>query len=139
MKTHIVSATMVLVILAHPACSVYKAATQPPPADLTGIGVGMPRTQVITRLGPPKFSDTDQQGNKHDTFEFDSGLHSASKARVIPYLAADFFTLALAELVLWPMELTVLERAKCIAVVTYDPLHKIETFNVTQKDGLQAC
>ena len=95
--------------------------------------------EVITRLGAPKFSDTDPQGQKQDTFEFESGLHQASKARVILYLAADIVTLTLAEIILWPMELTVLERAKCIAVVTYDPSQKVETFNVTQKDGVQGC
>lgn len=90
-------------------------------------------------MGAPKFSDIAPHGQKQDTFEFDSGLHSASKARVILYLAADVVTLALAELILWPMELTVLERAKCIAVVTYDASQKIETFDVRQKDGVQGC
>ena len=73
MKQLIVSITMVLVILAHSACSVYKAATQPGPADLKGLGVGSPRQEVITRLGAPKFSDTDPQGRKQDSFEFQHG------------------------------------------------------------------
>ena len=139
MKRHVVSIAMALVILAYSGCSVYKASTQPGPADLTGLGIGSPRQEVITKLGAPKFSDTDPQGRKQDTFEFESGLHQASKARVILYLAADFFTLTLAEVILWPMELTVMERAKCIAFVTYDPTQKVETWKVTQKDGVQGC
>ena len=138
MKPHIVI-TMVLVILAYPACSVYKAATQPGPADLSGLGVGVPRAQVITTLGAPKFSDIDPQGRKQDTFEFQSGMHQGSKARIILYLAADVFTLTLAELILWPMELTVMERATCIAFVTYDQSQKVETWNLTKKDGVQEC
>ncbi len=138
MKPHIVI-TMVLVILAYPACSVYKAATQPGPADLSGLSVGVPRAQVITTLGAPKFSHTDPQGRKQDTFEFQSGMHQGSKARIILYLAADFFTLTLAELILWPMELTVMERATCVAFVTYDQSQKVETWNLTKKDGVQAC
>jgi hypothetical protein len=139
MKMYRVSIALVFVILAHSSCSDYKASTQPGPADLTGLGIGSPRQEVIIKLGAPKFSDTDPQGRKQDTFEFESGLHKASKARVILYLAADFFTLTLAEIILWPMELTVMERAKCIAFVTYDPSQKVETWKVTQKDGVQGC
>lgn len=130
---------LLLAFLAQTGCSVYKAASQPGPADLNGIGVGSRRTEVITRLGAPRFSDTDQNGQKQDTFEFQSGFHQASKARVILYVAADVFTLCLAELILWPMELTVMERASCIAVATYDQSQKIEAFAVTQKDGVQSC
>ena len=139
MKTFLVPITMVLVILAQSACSVYKASTQPGPADLQGLGIGVLRQQVIARLGAPKFSDVDPQGRKQDMFEFQSGFHQGSKARVILYLAADVFTLGLAELILWPMELTVMERAKCLAFVTYDQSQKVEIWNVTQKDGVQGC
>ena len=139
MKMYLVPIALVLVILAHSSCSVYKASTQPGPANLTGLGIGSSRGEVITRLGAPKFSDTDPQGRKQDTFEFESGFHQASKARVILYLAADVFTLTLAELILWPMELTVMERAKCLAFVTYDQSQKVEIWNVTQKDGVQGC
>ena len=139
MKMYLVSIALVLVILAHSSCSVYKASTQPGPADLTGLGIGSPRQEVIMKLGAPKFSDTDPQGRKQDTFEFESGLHQGSKARVILYLAADVFTLTLAEIILWPMELTVLERAKCVAFVTYDSSQKVEIWSLTQKDGVQGC
>src|SRR5688500_15830749 len=120
-----------IVALVQPGCSVYKAATQPPPADLTGIGIGTPRGNLIARLGAPKFSDTDAGGQKQDAFEFDSGFHSASKVRIIPYLAADFFTLGLAELILWPLEMTVMERAKCVGMATYDPTQKVNAWNVS--------
>jgi len=45
-------------------CSVYKAATQPGPADLSGIGVGTPRQTIISRLGAPTMIDTDAKGHK---------------------------------------------------------------------------
>ena len=142
MKTFLVPITMVLVILAQSACSVYKASTQPGPADLQGLGIGVLRQQVIARLGAPKFSDVDPQGRKQDMFEFQSGFHQGSKARVILYLAADVFTLGLAELILWPMELTVMERATCIANATYGRSQKVETWNVNKKGsdgGIQDC
>ena len=130
---------MVLFFLSQPACSVYKAATQPPPADLTGVGIGTPRQDLIMRLGAPKFSDTDPAGRKQDAFEFSSGLHSGSKLRIIPYLAADLFTLTLAELILWPMELTVMEKAVCQGYAIYDASHKVVEWKVSQKDGVQGC
>ncbi len=120
-------------------CSVYKASTQPGPADLTGIGVGTPRMQVITRIGAPKFSDTDPQGRRQDTFEFQSGFHQASKARVILYLAADVFTIGLAELILWPLEMTVMDSASCIAMASYDPAQRVDTWALSKKDGTQGC
>lgn len=132
-------ACLLLVLLVSPACSVYKAATQPPPADLDGLGIGSARSEVVMRLGAPKFSDNDPQGHKQDMYEFESGLHPASKSRVILYLAADVFTLTLAELILWPMEMTVLERAKCTAHVTYDESQKVQVWKVSQKDGVQEC
>jgi hypothetical protein len=108
-------------------------------AQREGIGVGTSRQELIQRLGAPKFSDTDSQGRKQDSFEFQSGMHGASKARIILYLAADLFTLTLAEIILWPMELTVMERAVCNGFATYDQSQKVETWNVSKKDGVQDC
>ena len=139
MRTVAIMLMLISFMFAQSACSVYKAATQPPPADLQGIGVGTPRQELIQRLGAPKFSDTDPQGRKQDSFEFHSGLHGASKARIILYLAADIFTLCLAEIILWPMELTVMEKAVCNGFATYDQSQKVETWNVSKKGGVQDC
>lgn len=98
-------------MLVQSACSIAWALKQPPPRDIEGLGVGSPRDQVVGRLGIPKLSETDSQGRKQDMFEFQSGLHQLSKLRVLPYFAADFITLGLAEAILWPMELTVMKDA----------------------------
>ena len=139
MRTAVIMLMLVSFMFVQSACSVYKAASQPPPADLQGIGVGTPRQELISRLGAPKFSDTDPQGRKQDSFEFLSGMHGASKARIILYLAADLFTICLAEIILWPMELTVMEKAVCNGFATYDQSQKVETWNVSKKDGVQGC
>ena len=133
------SISVAMAMAANLGCSVYKAGTQPGPADLSGIGIGTPRQELISRLGAPTFTDTNPAGRKEDAFQFSSGLHQASKARIIFYLAADFFTLCLAEIILWPMELTVMERAVCNGFATYDEGHKVETWKVSQKDGVQGC
>ena len=121
-------------------CSVYKAATQPGPADLSGIGVGTPRQIIISRLGTPKMIDTDAKGHKQDIFEFSSGMHQATKVRVVLYLAADVFTLTLAELLLWPLEMTLLESATCTGIANYDLNLKVQSWMVTdKKDTAQNC
>ena len=114
-------------------CSVYKAASQPGPADLTGIGVGTPRLTIISRLGAPKMIDNDVKGHKQDIFEFQSGLHQLTKARVALYITADFFSFALAEFALWPLELTLIDSATCIGVAQYDDDLKIVSWMVTDK------
>lgn len=86
--------------------------------------------------------DTDQHGRKQDLFQFQSGFHHASKLRAIPYLAADVFTLTLAELVLWPLEITAMEAATCSGMATYDGSFKVMTWSVTKKNesnGMQDC
>jgi outer membrane protein assembly factor BamE (lipoprotein component of BamABCDE complex) len=123
-------------------CSVYKVVAQPGPADLTGIRPGTPRQELIGRLGAPVMVDTDQHGRKQDVFQFQSGFHHASKLRAIPYLAADVFTLTLAELVLWPLEITAMEAATCSGMATYDGSLKVMTWSVTKKNesnGMQDC
>jgi len=70
-------------------------------------------------------------------YKFESGLHQATKARVIPYVAADAFTFGLVEPVLWLAELTVLDRATCLAKVTYDESEKVEHWVVFKQAGLQ--
>ncbi len=121
-------------------CSVYKAATQPGPADLTGIGVGTPRQEIISRLGAPKMIDTAPNGNKEDIFEFQSGMHQGTKARVVLYLAADVFTLTLAELLLWPAEMTFMDSATCTGIAIYDNKSKVESWMVSnKKNSAQDC
>lgn len=122
-------------------CSVYKAASQPGPADLIGIGVGTKREEIISKLGAPKLVDNDKNGHKQDVFEFQSGLHQASKMRILPYLAADVFTLTLAELILWPMEMTILDKATCTGIATYDKKLQVESWLVTDKkdSSAQGC
>lgn len=121
-------------------CSAYKALTQPGPADLTGIGIGTPRQEIFSRLGAPKMVDVTANGNKQDIYEFQSGMHQASKVRAVFYAAADVFTLSLAELILWPMEITVLESATCTGIATYDDKQKVESWYVSnKKNSGQEC
>lgn len=92
-------------------CSIYKAAT-----------------------ALPKSSDL-SESYRTEVYEFIDGNHGATKLRIIPYFGADFFTLGLAEVVLWPMELALLQGSEGRAVVTYDQDNRAKTVIVTKKDG----
>ena len=123
-------------------CSVYKVLSQPGPAELEGIGPGSSRAELLSRFGAPLMVDNDSKGNKLDVFQFQSGHHQASKIRALPYLAADVFTLTLAELILWPIELTALETATCTGAATYDANLRVVTWIVNRKtdsSGVQDC
>lgn len=133
---------IVMVCMLFGGCSVVKVFNQPGAADLKGIGIGTTREDIIGRLGAPKLVDTSSNGNKQDVFEFQSGMHQASKVRAVFYLAADVFTLSLAEVILWPLEMTALDSATCTAVATYDIKYKVESWSVTNKknsSSAQGC
>jgi hypothetical protein len=116
-------------------CSVYQAIQQPGPADLSGIGIGTPRQSIVSRLGAPKMIDTLKDGSKQDIFEFQSGAHQASKVRAVFYAAADVFTIGLAEIVLWPLELTALNSATCTGMATYDDNYKVTSWSVADRNN----
>lgn len=132
--------TIAVMALVLNGCSVYQATTQPGPADLSGISIGTERQFIISKLGAPKLAETNANGLKEDMFEFQSGMHQGAKARVILYLAADVFTLALAEVVLWPLELTLMEAATCVGMATYSADMKALSWYVKNKnDSVQDC
>lgn len=67
-------------ILITSGCSVYQAAVQPGPVDLTGITIGTPREVLIAKLGPPAVENRDAAGHKQDYFEYRSGMEELSKS-----------------------------------------------------------
>ena len=116
-------------------CSIYMAATAPPPVAVSNIKGGSTRAEVMSVFGMPKKSDVAQSNERTDVYEFVDGNHEGTKLRIIPYAGADFFTLGLAELVLWPMELALLQGSEGRAVVTYDQENRAKSVIVTKKNG----
>lgn len=115
-------------------CSIYSAATAPAPIDYKHVEVGQSRSMVISTLGVPKY--TDVQGDmKMDHFEFTSGYHPASKARVILYAAGDVFTLGAAELIFWPIELGALQGDECRGTVDYDASNHVIAYAINARSG----
>jgi len=115
-------------------CSIYKAATAPPPVPVDRVTVGTSRAEVMSVFGSPKNTDSAISG-KTDIYEFIDGNNGALKLRILPYIAADVFTLGLAELVLWPLELSVLQGSEGRAIVTFDADNVAKVVKVTKKNG----
>ena len=132
---------MALTLLSLSGCSVYKVLSQDGPADLNGLGVGSTRQELIQRLGSPKVTDVAVNGDKQDIFEFRSGLHEAAKVRFLPYLAADVFTVGLAEIVLYPLEASLFDSATCTGIATYDSKLKVSAWslNLKKSSSGQSC
>ncbi len=115
-------------------CSIYQAVHAPAPVEYKQVSVNSTRTETISRLGYPKM--TDQKNDlKIDSFEFLDGYNSASKARVILYLAGDIVTLSLAELIFWPIEANVFDGKQCRGTVTYDANDKVLGYELLSKDN----
>lgn len=70
--------------------------------------------------------------NKARPYNSDSDMHNTGSD-------LELGVLGLAELVLWPLELTVMERATCVANITYDEHQRVESVSMAKKDGLQGC
>jgi len=121
-----------LVILG--GCSIYKAATAPPPIALENVKVGTNRINVVGTLGVPKSTETKNE-QRIDVFEFVDGSPSASKARIMIYIAGDLFSIGLSELLFWPLELGLGQGTDGRAVVTYGMDDVAKAVLLTKADG----
>jgi len=131
MKSMVGFLSLLLVIQ---GCSIYKAATAPPPVPVSDARIGSTRAEVLSVFGMPKNTEQGPDG-RIDMYEFTDGNHGATKFRIVPYIAADVFTLSLAELILWPLELSVLQGSEGRAVVTYDSKDIASGVKVTKRNG----
>jgi hypothetical protein len=100
--------------LSHPffmqECSIYKVAPSPLSVPVEHVHVGSPRTEIMSVSGTQKA--TDMAGvERPDVYEFIDGNHGVQIADHFIYwvtlLDWDF-----AELVLWPLEIAVLQGAE---------------------------
>ena len=99
-------------------CSVYRVFNAPGPVDVERVKVGEHRQTIVSILGPPKAS-YEKKGTRVETYEFVDGYSDASKTRAIIYIAGDLFTLCLAEIIFWPIELAAVNGTKGFATVDY--------------------
>jgi hypothetical protein len=131
----IVLSIMLCAVLAYlPGCSIYKAATAPPPVALDGVKVGANRINIVGALGVPKSTETKAE-SKTDVYEFVDGSANVSKLRIVLYIAGDLYTLGLAELIFWPVELGFGQGTEGRAVVTYGMDDIARAVLLNKRDG----
>lgn len=87
-----------------PACSAYKASTQPDKKDLSLLTVGTPRAVLIAEFGAPIHSEI-IEGQRQDIFRFVQGYSNLAKSgRALGHGAASVLTLGIWEVVGTPIE-----------------------------------
>ena len=116
-------------------CSINRAATAPGPLAVDDVKVGKDRGSIISILGMPKSAEVSATNERTDMHEFIDGYPGGSKARILLYIAGDLFTLGLAELIFWPLEVGALQGDEGRAVVTYDNKNIATNVVITKKDG----
>ena len=137
MKTKTIVIFLVFAIIALmmlSGCSVARVFSSPPPVDVEKVKVGEQRNTIISVLGTPKTSEV-KQDLRTDVYEFVDGHSSGSKVRAVLYIAGDFFTLGLAELLFWPIELAAGNGTAGRAIVDYGMDDIAKKILLTQSDG----
>ena len=97
---------ILLVLCFVSGCSVFMEATRPTPVDLGKFHPGDSRSSVTQELGSPVTTSKGASGTSCDLYLlYTKGYGVAGKAPIaVGELAADFFTVGLAEIVLSPTE-----------------------------------
>src|SRR5260221_11593495 len=97
---------ILLVLCFVPGCSIYMEATRPTPVDLAKFHPGDSRAAITQELGSQVTTSKAAGGTSCDLYLLSTkGYGVAGKAPIsIGELAADFFTVGLAEIVLSPTE-----------------------------------
>lgn len=97
---------ILLVLCFVSGCSVYMEATRPTPVDLAKFNPGDSRSSVTQELGAPVTTSKGAGGTSCDLYLlYTKGYGVAGKAPIaVGELAADFFTIGLAEIILSPTE-----------------------------------
>lgn len=139
MKRNVVNVMMELCIVALlgltiQGCSISRALSGPAPVAVERVKVGECRNTIVSTLGIPKLTET-KPDSKTEIYEFTDGYSNGSKTRVILYIAGDFFTLGLAELVFWPIELAAGDGTKGRAIVSYGLDDIAKSVLLTKADG----
>ena len=126
MRKLIIWALLALFCISSSGCSVVMAVRQPDKKNLKSLVVGTPRDNVLAEFGTPTATETNENGNKVDIFQFRQGYSSDTKAaRALIHGAADFLTLGLWEVVGTPTEAVFSGKNMAVKVI-YDADNKVK-------------
>ena len=92
--------------------------------------------RVAEIIGPPK-TTTHEAPDNHlmDYHEFRSGTPGVTRLRVVGYLAGDFITCGLSEIIFWPAELGFLQAKDYKGHITYDSQEHVSGYRIVGEDG----
>lgn len=123
---------MMLVVSIVSGCATSTVLSRPPAKDMNVLNPGTSRGTVLSELGAPSYSK-DANGEKLDTFAFDSGVSGGYKfGRGFFHIVADVFTLFLWEIVAWPGE-KIAAGPNTTVEVGYDKDEKVKTVNYIKR------
>lgn len=106
--------------LSSAGCSVYMAANQPEKRDTKVFAVGTPRNVVISEVGMPVATKTQEDGCKVELYRWRQGYSGGAKAvRAVGHGVMDVLTIGLWEVVGTPAE-AVMDGEMATYEVTYD-------------------
>lgn len=102
-----------LLILNLSGCSVLMVASRESKrGDINVIQIGVQRSSVIAQLGEPDNYTALEGGGYDDRYKLDPDAHhwSLKLLTAVVYLAGDFFTLCLTEILFTPLEIAAKDR-----------------------------
>jgi len=118
------------------SCSVGMAVSGKENQNTSILFPGVPRTAVISRLGPPETSTLDEEGNYIESYLFVKG-NEPSAGRAIGHGVMDVLTLGLWEIIGTPIELAAGSESYTRVIIYYDSNEKIkETQLVDVEKGI---
>ena len=125
-----------LVMVSAQGCSVYLAAHQPDPKDLTVLEQGTPHHNVTAELGSPIWS-VDRNKDKVEIYKFKQGSSSKSVrlGRTLFHAIADVFTLGIWEIPATVIEKVGLSGTDMTAKVSYDAEGRVQTSELFDSNG----
>jgi len=112
------------------SCSVGMALSGEEELNTSILYPGVPRKAVISRMGEPASSDTDEEGNYIDTYILVKG-NEPSSTRAVVHGTLDVFTLGLWELMATPIEVIEGTETESRLVIYYDSEERIKEIEST--------
>jgi hypothetical protein len=107
-------------------CSIFMEVTRPTPVDLGEFQAGTSRATVLGKLGAPDGTVTEGNGEDCDLYRlYTRGYGASGKLPIATAeVAADVFTLGLAEIILTPAEALTMNEKHAVSVC-YDDGQKL--------------
>ncbi len=128
--TAIIFVNLMLYIILLSSCSVGMALSGKEEMNTSILYLGVPRQAVISRIGEPESSVTDEEGNYIDTYTIVKG-NEPSSTRAVVHGTLDLFTLGLWELLATPIEILEGSETRTQLVIYYDSEERIKEIQST--------